>query len=395
MRPMPIDEASGFARDLYAHVRAAIAEEPRTFYEIVRRCAGAYPALVAEALKASEFVVRASEQLIESSEPTQTRPTSWLSRLEGNPALCSWYFTEATCARLASLRDWREQRIAFLGAPRLFEWFNTESVARDCVLFDADAHVIDHLRHANVYAPAQLIRYDVSTAPVWSGGTFDCVFFDPPWYPEDYPQWLARASQLAPEGTIMFSLFPALTRPTARAEREAILASVQRGAAAATVISAFLEYDVPTFEKAELKAAGVDTVRTWKLADLVVLDSFVWRPVSTDQRRVETWREVDIAQIRIFVGQPRNDVSLSRLLSPLPDGTVRLRSPSRRDPGRVAANVLTSRGCGATTDRPQELFAILSDIAVAVSSGETIQEAIAQADADGDVRELIAQLLGD
>lgn len=207
---MSIDDTTAFVRDLRSRVRAALADGPRSFIDIVRRCDGAYPTLVAEILRDKDFKSRKHDPLIELDTEGVLPSESVLAQLEGNPTLCSWYFTDETCARVAQMRTWINKRLAFLGAPRLFEWFVRQGVSRECVLFDADVRLLDFLRQTNEYSASQLVSYDVWDGPIKHDSRFDCVFFDPPWYPEAYPQWLARACELAPTGTIVFALFPTL-----------------------------------------------------------------------------------------------------------------------------------------------------------------------------------------
>jgi hypothetical protein len=227
-------------------------------------------------------------------------------------------------------------------------------------------------------------------------GEFDFVFFDPPWYPEHYDLWMHRASTLAPGGTILFSLFPELTRPRARHERSLIVQEANKVAGNLTLLSSFLEYDVPSYEKAQLKAAGFKHVDPWKLSDLVVSDLRVNvppEPMGLHTLVREPWKEVDVGSLRWFIklGDPPNIDS--NLLSPADSTSIILTSPSRRNPLLNKVNVMTSRGHGLLTPRPADLISTLEHLGHAHLQGKPMSEALQRVQVDGSTRALLRMIM--
>jgi hypothetical protein len=391
---MPSEQSRHYEREVRASVRSALADGPRRFVDVVRHCRGAYPTVVADVLADKEFRTETSEEVALASSGSD-EPSRWLPEgIEGNPVLCSWYFTDSCCQRVAKLRSWNGLRIAFLGTPRLFEWFCAHHDGSQYVLYDADTVVLDYLRSTGKYHESQLQVHNVLGSGQQELGGHDFVFFDPPWYPEVYPAWLSRAAEMAPGGTIAFALFPELTRATARVERLELLDAVRASSESIIVISEFLEYHVPTFERAELEAAGLSANAPWKLADLVLAHGLVApAQVAASQPTHEPWAEVDIKGMRLFVDERVIDGSGDALLRTLPGGGVRLRSPSRRDPARRVANVLTSRGHGAATPRPADLLSVLRSIADQCAAGAPSAVALSRTHIDDASRHVLEEIL--
>jgi hypothetical protein len=79
---------------------------------------------------------------------------------------------------------------------------------------------------------------------------FDTAIVDPPWYPQVVRDWLAIAAHgVQPGGTILVSVWPPSTRPSAPGELTTLHADIRTWARihpAETV----LEYDTPQFEQA-------------------------------------------------------------------------------------------------------------------------------------------------
>jgi hypothetical protein len=331
---------------------------------------------------------------LNDSAVTEVEP-SILDSIEGNPVLCSWYFTAATCRRIEKLRDWSTLRLAFLGTPRLYDWFRTHDLGEKRLLLELDQLVVDKLSPLSKQRDSVLL-YDVADAiPQEYQGQFDYVFFDPPWYPDDYLIWLSRASLLAPCGHVLFSLFPRLTRPTADPERELILDAVRRYVSDSTLLTSFLDYDVPTYESAQLKAGGIQAIQSWRVADLVMikLKSEWTLDSSRESSGSSEWVEVDVGFVRFFVSlsiQPADD---GQLLSVLPGGSRLLPSPSRRERSRKEANVLTSRGHGLATSRPEELIALLTVLSRHYRDETSMRVTLNELVTDMKSKELLIELL--
>jgi hypothetical protein len=388
----------------YAEVRSrivrSVAERPRAFVDIVRECEGTFPSIVRQCLSdfGPDIVATPSPaySLPEGVAPPEHEP-SGVSAIEGNPVLCSWYFTHKTCERIAKLRDWSSSRVAFLGTPRLFEWFRCRGLGKERLLLDLDTVVLEHLKESAGAGPDVLAEYDVADeVPEEFRGSYDCVFFDPPWYPDPYAVWLSRSLSLAPGGAAFFSLFPELTRPSAAEERGRIIETVAGVSRAVTLISSFIDYEVPSFEGEQLKAAGLGDLGPWKVADLLFAELREGAPPPCPApARARAWEEVDIGTLRMFVAHDgAADDPSGRLLSTLEDGSTLLASPSRRNPGRQAANVLTSRGHGLFTPRPRKLIEVLRRLAEAQSLARPPGEEIEAVGADESSKALLHEMLG-
>lgn len=135
---------------------------------------------------------------------------------------------------------------------------------------------------------------------------YDCVCFDPPWYYASYMSWLNIALRLVkPNGKIMFPLFPYLLRPTASQERKDIFAVSRNISKTVISIPEFLEYDISTFEREELRHAEVDLRANWKMADFIILQGVTQNYSNCDNIKVDTeylsWKEYNWFGIRWFI----------------------------------------------------------------------------------------------
>jgi len=378
----------------------AVGSTPLRFGEIIRHCRGAYPTTVAGALKilepklvtdtAKTFTAFAHE------ERSPTIPGSRLSEIEGNPVLSSWYFTLESCRRIEKLRDWSQAHIAFLGTPRLYEWFASRRIGRSRLLIELDSLVVSSLRELDTQGN-EVIQHDIHTnIPENLRGRVDFVIFDPPWYPGEYEIWIDRATRLAHGGTLCFSLFPELTRPEAPAQREHILAYLKERANSVCCISDCLEYEIPSFERQQLVASGIIGLGPWKLSDLILCR--VSDPVGvTDEAEflptAANWTEIDIGKLRIFVNLDGNFESRLSFVRCATDNSIVLPSPSHRDEAHSAANVLTSRGHGLICSEPGTLVHILENCRLAHAEGTPVYHEVEKLTIDSPSKSLLKSLL--
>ncbi len=133
-------ENLSYQKEVQDRIRRSLSTRSRSFPDIVRGCQGAYPTVVRDALDKLRFdiVSRPASVFELSANLRQQSNQSRLASVEGNPVLSSWYFTDETCSRFAHLQDWSQRRIAFLGTPRLFEWFARASLGNQRLLLDLD-----------------------------------------------------------------------------------------------------------------------------------------------------------------------------------------------------------------------------------------------------------------
>jgi len=397
-------DTTEYREAIHARMRAALQHGPLDLTHVVRSCAGAFPSdvvWVLEKLSETETrrVVLEAYELRERQQTTTNEATvSAIAHLEGNPVLCSWYFTSECCRRIGELRDWSRLRLAFLGTPRLYEWFHLRRLGRECLLLDLDAFVIEALSRNRKGPPLNIRRYDVADPiPSDLAGQFDVVFVDPPWYPERYPIWLDRAHTLAPCGLTLFVLFPELTRPGAEGQRNQLLASASERADDLEVLRSYVDYDIPTYEKGQLASCGLAGIGPWKIADLVSvrLRQRISKDSSQIPLQLETWQELQPYGIRVFVNIHRAEDENSGLFEAPTHLPPLLPSPSLRFPGRVAMNVLTSRGHGLVTKQPYRLVQILKQLENMSRIGTPVAQALDRIAVDGTARSILRSVFAE
>src|SRR5215217_5209083 len=142
-------DTRSYEERLFECIRVAISHESRSFLEIVRSGEGAYPTVIRDRLR--QLGPASKESSLSTYGPLagNSHGRSALETVEGNPLLCSWYFTDVTCRRISELRDWKGLKLGFLGTPRLFEWFSKKDLGHERVLFELDNLVIDALSPLN------------------------------------------------------------------------------------------------------------------------------------------------------------------------------------------------------------------------------------------------------
>ncbi len=275
---------------------------PKSFWEIVRGCRGAYPTVVSDVLKHSKTNVFANPNEAMYALDAISRSDSILDSLEGNPVLSSWYFSDNACRKAEQLSNWRGFNLAFLGTPKLFEWFSMRRLGDERLLIDLDSKVLEALsRTAN--ESDSLVKHDL-IKPLSNKfrGKFDFIFLDPPWYFSDYLVWISRALEISRNGTMLISLFPDLTRPTARKEREHLIDLLSFGCRITILFTGFWDYQVPTFEAEELIAQSLTPPKSWKTSDLLLVNglrsSIVFENESHESPK---FSEIDFGHIRVFV----------------------------------------------------------------------------------------------
>jgi hypothetical protein len=389
---------------LKTRILRSLERRPQSLLEIIRSSAGAYPTLIAECLTELHIeLTKTHEDLFAlhdaGSVDGERENGSLLSRIEGNPVLCSWYFTEKACTRLENLQTWGSSRFAFLGTPRLYEWYCQRRIGTSRLLLDLDALVTQELSTVADPQCEFVIRYDVADEiPLAVQAQADFVFLDPPWYPEVYGVWLRRAAQLACGGTLLIPLFPKLTRPNASAERTDLLARLRKASEIVFLLEDFVDYSVPTFEEAHLESLHLGCLGAWKVADLLIARQCdreraeALFPATGTDGEVSTWIEIDIGSMRFFVNTAFAQQGAG-LLSPPASGGL-LRSPSRRDPENATINVLTSRGHGLRTAEPARLLAHLQEIAAATRGGNLASQVVRTGSLRGEARSLLLTILG-
>lgn len=321
-----------YLRELDECLLAAAASGIRDFSRFARKARGAFPSLVADRLAALELDVSFAQQ--GGHDTRQPNP-------ELHPLDFEWYFQPAVADEVAAVLDVRSSRVLCLGAPTV-----AVALARrrhEVVLIDRNPLVRPRLHPVDQ-------GVDVRTHDLWepieATHDFDAVFFDAPWYPDEEELWLWQACRAVRRGgTVLFSLFPPLVRPTAKADRAAILAEASV-LGDVSVMATPLTYATPLFEAEALAAIGLPAPASWRVADLVAVRDVKAIAPSPPPRPgidLDVW---DTWVIGSQVVKLRQNTSGDphHIISPVP-GTSdwRYASVSRRDAHRALVDLWTSR----------------------------------------------------
>lgn len=393
---MSLPEATLFKNDIRDTVISHLACGSRRFQDIVRSCRGIYPTAVWSAVEEMQL-----QELIDTqSVNTRSRRyyESALDTIGNNPVLASWYFTQESCRYIAERSSrWNESKLAFLGTPRLYEWFRKHHIGKTRLFLETDTTVLNLLAPESTVKDT-LVQYNFENdIPTDLIHTQDVVFIDPPWYLEDYFKCFVRASQLAPRGHIVLPLLLNFTRPPAGDERQLLLDFLRQYSSGLEWDMEAIDYEIPSFEARQLQAAGINSLGSWRIADLVIAN--LTRdilpeeiPVTTAKRAV-TWEEVTVAGTRFFINVNQTSNEEDALLS-LPQGEEAiLTSPSRRNPVLRRLNVFTSHGHGLSTANPTQLRTVLEQIASETQAGKTINDVLAEVKTDTTTKMLIRRIL--
>jgi len=276
---------------------------------------------------------------------------------EDNPILSFWPFTRATALKLAKLTAGFSS-IGLLGAPTLFNLLKQERPRGDVFLFDRD----DYLFRQETFP--SFVKCDVAGGlPDMFNASFEVIIGDPPWYLDDYAAWLRTARRLVKEGGIViFVLFPEGVRETARDERKAILSLASELFTECSVEENIVDYETPSFEQVQMVVNGIKPVN-WRRAGLVTgrVGLRERMEASSTVRQSGEWTERRMGSGRIFI--KADPAQTAGQFLETADATSRfLSSPSRRNPGRLRANVMSSRGHGLSCADPARLVEIIDNM---------------------------------
>jgi hypothetical protein len=275
---------------------------------------------------------------------------------DDNPVLSFWPFTSDCARRIARLvKDYKT--IALLGAPTIFAALRNIKT-NEVILFDNDDYLFSD-RSTEGFVQCDLLTD--ALAPFHN--KFDLVIGDPPWYFDDYISWLDAAIRLTrPGGTVVLVLYPQNIRQTASHERREILEALNILLQDVRTLPLSAEYETPSFEQVQFVQNGICPVH-WRRAEFisgrVPLDK-TDRPFEAAVSRGSLWTERRIGCGRIFIENvPSNNSVFLQTAHP---NSRFLQSPSRRDPSRKKANVLSSRGHGLSCNDPDGLIYLISEI---------------------------------
>jgi len=319
-------------------LRAARLGAP-SFLEITLACKGAFPSDVWSAIKRLNLI----EAVITSKSARRILDThrmleDWWP--EPSPVNYEWRFTCETAEDIAQTALEYGRRILCLGTPTVF---------RNLVFRGADAYLVDRnpfiATSLQSVSKDRIVIADVSDRRRISAlNRFDVVVMDPPWYPAHINYWLNIARELvASTGTILLTLFPELTRPSARSERTALLERLG-DFGVYEFAPRKVSYETPLFERETLSALGVPPLPVWRTGELLALSVSSSSPAFDAAAPTEDeWGYFLFGTQVVGLRKSTSDAENITVSAPYEDFTFLLRSVSTRDPIRPIIGLWTSR----------------------------------------------------
>lgn len=332
-----------------AWVADAVRDEAHSFAQVLRELPGVYPTAVLAALDraVAKGAVRpdhADRLRREASDGEDKSPCRRSHLPLPHPIDYEWRFSPTTSRELLDLANSlsRPQDEIFLfGTPSVAFEAMSHPMDRAVAFLGPDNAVTKRLVALNV-AMDSLLKIALCT-DVLPRDVAQVIIIDPPWYLDFVrPMIMSAAAACREGGYILASLPPAGARAKAALDRARLFQLADRlGLELHKEFPLSVEYDTPFFEANALKAAGIAALRAWRRGDLVIFRKRV--PQATLQpraaQRPTRWREVQVGQMRLFVGAAARTGSCG--LVSLIAGDV-LPTVSRRDERRRAALIWTS-----------------------------------------------------
>ena len=279
---------------------------------------------------------------------------------EDNPILNFWPFTVQSASQLAEMTQGFSS-VALLGVPTLYAILRNQ-LDCDVHLFERDDYLLREETSPGFH------KCDVTREVSRSfDNKFDLVIGDPPWYFDEYCAWLATAERIVkPGGSVMFVLFPGGMRDSAPAERNSIFALAQKAFAEVVLSDVPVEYETPSFEQIQMIRSGIKPIN-WRYAALLIARAKKERALTQSLKataQLEDWVERRVGSGRLFVNSACAS-NENEFLQAAQMGSRFLMSPSRRDPARKRANVISSRGHGLVCSNPDQLLRLVERLNVA------------------------------
>jgi hypothetical protein len=377
-----------YKAELIGRILYAVAKGARDFKEIVRSAEGAYPsdilALLRELEREEKIPLSASG--LWGSDDGNDAALSRLARSqiagssntfdnlpEPHPLDFDWRFTPKTLSDLGDrLRRVGANRVAVLGAPTLYKQLVQLDVT--ACLFDKNREIVRHLKSLGY---TSVVECDLLSAS-HSESTFEWAFADPPWY-LDYYQGFLKAARglLMPEGRLLLSVLPRLTRPSASSDRLRIVEyAADVGFDLIEANPAQLHYSSPPFEIEALEAEGL-VIGDWRAGDLFsfVLRSRPLRHIAdAGPSRSDQWYSAQLGNMTIRVRIRDHSELDSFSYEPVSaSGNIRFHSVSRRSLARSEIDLWTSRNLALKITKAGVLVEALEKI----KTGEPISGVLA------------------
>ncbi|MDC6166025.1 hypothetical protein [Paucibacter sp. XJ19-41] len=245
--------------------------------------------------------------------------------VEPHPLDSDWRFCTSSIQRISSLIG--TQSCILLGMP---------SVARQLESQRSRILLIDR-------QPLQLVKSHIYLDPSFDSPpdlTFDCAALDPPWYPEIFLRWLAWAAQtVGNRGTIICTLWPIDTRPSAEQERWGLLSWLESWSDV-TIITEAVAYETPFFE---LQASAPLGRTHPRLGDLLLIRKRKPIPLAPPLMMRELWYRFSFRSYQLAIRHQQASSGKEGIKHhPLANNWL-WKSVSRRAKGIEAIDIWSSR----------------------------------------------------
>jgi hypothetical protein len=238
-----------------------------------------------------------------------------------------------------------EESVLLMGMPTLFANICSKDIPQNVKLVERNEPIIDSLQKF-VSEKASIIKADIFKAKPSEVGKHSCAIMDPPWYSEQFFQfvWLA-AQALKVGGTMIISIPPINTKPDIDTQRlEWFTYCQKQGLCIENLMASRLEYAMPFFEFNAFRAAGVHNILPfWRTGDVVTFKKI--REANTERpefvESTSIWNEKIIESVRIRVNtalESDGEFAIKSLISP----NDILPSVSKSDDRRNGVNIWTS-----------------------------------------------------
>src|SRR5262245_39018548 len=195
---------------------------------------------------------------------------------EPHPLDYDWRFVAEMPSRLSELITKHSTCLA-IGAPLVAQYL--EQIGEDVTLVDRQP--IQKVTKHRILDPC----IDPPIEPF-----FSFVIMDPPWYPEVFISWLCWAANAASaDATIVCSLWPESTRPSASMERSALIEWLNTWAHVELVPN-FFRYELPLFEQVALEALpSLFGQGSPRIGDMLVIRKSITPPLPAALQGEAVW----------------------------------------------------------------------------------------------------------
>tara|TARA_R110000796_G_scaffold73219_1_gene164874 strand:+ start:982 stop:2139 length:1158 start_codon:yes stop_codon:yes gene_type:complete len=275
--------------------------------------------------------------------------------------LSTWEFCTESRKIIAENSWGKRDNVCLLGAPSLVSLLPDADLNNCHLLID-----IRELDNGSSSSNYRHLSYDLNVLRGEEfSNEFDVCFLDPPWYMSNYLHWIEVAAKYCKVGGIVsFPLLGELTRPSAEADRKAILRHCERIGLEVEIEADLALYDLPTFEERMLIDAGLPPCK-WKRADIVR-----GRKIHAERTLIPfqmpdplpLFSQVNLLGLTFDVVFDRFNSGTTKLIE-IPNEGFWMTTPSRREAGSDKCNIFTSNGARLISERPLELVSKLCRLA--------------------------------